>query len=780
MKKTAKLLLLFVVGIISAYILSGCAPVKIIKVTDAAVMDKNVQVTDQEFEFWNKSAKDGKTPDERSQGAFWSGQYHYNKKNYPDALKYLEFNEKYYPDTDWGYLSIARIFDINMEQKDSEKGLARLKLLLEKRHQFSKLEILALDRLKSMTSAMNREELKGVYAKHVHKMIDEYALYYLCKMDYVESNFDEFYAHANAFLIDFRDSVFYQEITDKTKISVKNKPVSASKIGVIIPLSGKSMDLGGLVKSGLEIALAEYNADKEPGQALSLIYIDEENSKLEAAVTSAIETQGVIAFLGPLYSKTVKILIPIMDKYTTALISSTAAQPDLTGKSLYFFRNCGTAKGQAYAAARYIIENTGFKNIATLYSDNAYGKILNDSFAEKIKSSGGTMVRQISYDPKVNDFQEQMVLLGGINTILLKEKRAAEKMKLDDEMESAGKKMIAKAFDYLNIIPPDDNAIPKPTPDPKMKKINVCLVHLSPIGEDVRRLLIDEDMTKKLSYTLAKSSASEVIKQKNVDDAMASMGVDPEDMDREIALSIASKQNADVLIWGKIVEEKANTVFANFMPEMTVDSKGNSSIVYNFTEDDYFKFRITLQAILVKDEAVLDEITLDYRKVKDPKKNPIVIDALYIPATDRKMVLIKDQLKFYDFDLPVFGSSAMSSGYIDNFRENVEGIIYPMEFYPEATDAAVSNFVKKYREKYANTPEAIAAASYDALKMACTVLDKLVVSRENFRNTLSLIKDYPGATGMFSFDANGDSVKEYYLMQAGKENQVFLKKVTGE
>jgi ABC-type branched-subunit amino acid transport system substrate-binding protein len=780
MKNKINLVFFLVLTVIAAALYNGCAPLKIARNADTAIKDRNVQVSDDEFEFWKAEAKDGKDNQERAKGAFWAGQYHYNKKNFVDAVKYFEFNEKYYQDIDWGFLSIIKLYDINILQSDRDKANARLKNLLEKRHQFSQFEGLVTDRLNETVSVMSREELKKLYAGHFHKMMDEYALYYLAKMDLADKNFDDFYSHANAFLVEFRDSKFYQEITDSYKAAVKYKPMTANKIGVIIPLSGKSMDVGALVKSGLELALMEYNENKPAAAALSLVYIDEENPKLEADVTKAIETQGVTAFIGPLYSKTVKTLSPIMDKYNTALLSPTAAQPDLTGKSPYFFRNCATAKGQAYATARYIIENTSYKNLATFYSDNAYGKILNDSFAEKFKSAGGSIVRQVAYDPKVNDFQEQMVLLGGINTILLKEKRANEKMKLDEQMEDAGKRILAKAFDYMKIVPPDDNAIPKPTPDPAMKKLNICMVHLSPRGDNVRRFMIDDDMTKKLSYTFAKSSASNVIKQKTIDDAMSAMGVEAEDLDREIALSIATKQGADVLVWGRIVEESTNTIYANFMPEVVADSKGNTSIVYNFTEDDYFKFKITLQAISVADETVLDEVSLEYRKVKDPKKNPITIDALYIPATDRKMVLIKDQLMFYDFDLPVFGSSAMSSAYMDTFKENVLGTIYPIEFYAQDTDPAVQNFVKKYKDRYANTPEAIAATSYDAMKIACSVLDLDVTSRENFRNVLALIRNYPGITGMFSFDASGDSVKEYYMMKFGKDKPEFLKKVTGE
>jgi len=779
MKKNSMIACVFVAAFL-AYMAAGCVTPRAVKTADTAAKNGNIQVSDDEFQYWKKFAKEGKDAVERSSGAFWCGQYHFSRKNYADALQYFGFNEKYYSDTDWGYLSMEKIFDIAVAKGDVDGASAEIKTLLEKRHQFAQFEASAVERLDSFVSKMKRDQLKALYAKHVHKMADEYALYYLCKLDLSETNYDEFFAHANAFLIDFRDSIFYPEITAKFKESAKYKPVAAGKIGVIIPMTGKAMDIGADVKSGIELALGEYNAGKTPETKAAVVYLDEEAPGLEAMVVKAIEQDGILAFIGPLYSKTVKNLQPVMDKYTTVLFSSTAAQPDLAGKSPYFFRNCATARGQAYAAAKYIFSDTKFRNIATIFSDNTYGRLLNDNFSDKFKAMGGSIVRQVSYDPAINDFQDQMVLLGGINTILLKEKRSNEKTKLDDETEAAGKKILAKIFDFLTIVPPDETAVPKPTPDPNMKKASICIVHLSPRGDDVRKLTIDDDMTKKLSYTLAKSEASSVIKQKSVDDVMSGLGVDPEDMDREIALNIGSKLNADVVVWGKITEEKTDTPTANFMPEQVVDSKGVTTVVYNFTEDDYFRFKITLYAVSVADETPIDEISLDYKKVKDPRRNPITIDALYIPATDRKMVLIKDQLKFYDFDLPVFGSSALASSYLASYGENVEGVVYPAEFYPEDPGPAVQEFVRAYKDKYAGAPDVIAAASYDAMKISCSVLDRGVTSRENFRSILALIRNYDGATGMFSFDNTGDSVKDYYMMQIGKNGVKFIKKVTGE
>ncbi len=774
-------LLITALVVISVFVfMAGCVPAKLIKSSDSAIRDKLTSVSDTEYEQWKILLKEGKDSGERSKAAFWCGQYNYNKKNYPEALKYFNYNEKYYADVDWGYLSMLRTFDLLMDTGKKEPAMEKMKLLLEKRHQFSQFEDVAAKRLEEIISAAGREELKTLYAKHYHKMVDEYILYNLCLLDLKEGNYDEFYVHSNAFLIDFRDSAFYADITAKYKESVKYKPVNNKKLAVVIPLTGKSMDIGSLVKTGLEMAAVEFNEGKLPEAKVGFIYIDEEDPKLEQAVIKAIETDGVIAVIGPLYSKTVKTLIPVMERYNTVLFSSTAAQPDLVGKSQYFFRNCATAKGQAYATAKYLIDDTQFRKLACIYSDNAYGKTLNDYFTQRFTASGGEIIRQAAYDPKANDFQDQMVLLGGVNTMLLKEKRSDEKMKLDGLMEDAAKGMMQKVFDYLNITPPDENAVPKPTPDPNMQKVSIAVLHIAPIGDDIKRYQLDDDMTKKISYTMAKSSVLNITKQSVCDGAMDSIGVGAEDLDRELALNVASKLGSEILIWGKIVEAKTETNTANFLPAVEVDKKGNTNVVYNFSDDDYFTYTIKLYAIAVADEAVIDEFDVKFKKVKEPKKNPITLDALYIPATDRKMVLIKDQLRFYDFDIPVFGSSALNSQYITGFKDSMEGVIYPVEFYPEDQDAAVQDFVKKYRDKYAILPDAITAASYDVMKIIGTLLERDITSRENFKTVLSSVRNYQGATGLFSFDSQGDSIKEYYMMKVEKDGIKYLKDVTGE
>jgi ABC-type branched-subunit amino acid transport system substrate-binding protein len=778
-----KICIYFFLAVILAAIASSCIPKLVVRTADAAVKDRNVQVSDDEVPYWQGSIKNGTDTTQRAKGAFWVGQYYFNKKDFDNAMKYFGYNEKFYTDVDWGYLSVFREADIFAGKKDMVSAMDRMKILMEKRYQFPQFKAIVTAMLEEMLRSMTPDELDRLYEKHEHKIIDENILYYQCRTAYANNDFDKFFKYAGSFLFQFRDSEYYDEILKKFKESVKYKPVNNKNVGVIIPLTGKSMDIGTVIKNGLELALSDYNTGKDAAQQVSLVYIDEAQDKLEESVIKAIEQNNVISFIGPIYSKTVKQIMPLMERYNIVLFSPTAAQPDLVSSGSYFFRDCGTAKGQAHAMAKYINENTAFKRMCTMYSDNSYGKTLNDSFVEKFSALGGTIINQASFDQDASDFRKQIVTLGGIDTMMLKARRADEAQALSEEMEKAGKMIQEKIFDYLHLYNADsDAATPTPPKNPADIKpvVTVAMLHITPRGERVKIYNMDDDMTKKLSYTMAKDPRIKVLKQSQTDSAMSEIGVGAEDLDRELALNVARQLKADILVWGKIVEADSDTIYANFVPQPYADSEGQTKFSYSFTDNDYFHFKITIDVMSTADEAVIDEIQSNYKKIKEPRFNPLNIDALYIPATDRKMVLIADQLKFYDFALPVFGSSAMSSPYISSFAESVEGVIYPAEFFADETSEPAQAFMKKYRDKYGINPDVIAANAYDAMNMICALISSNIASRESFKQVLSTVRNYEGANGAFSFDMNGDSVRDYYIMQITKGELKLLKKEKGD
>ncbi len=763
----------------------SCAPRSVLKTPSLVLEEKTIPITDDELNYWKSLASTSENSNKRAEGNFWMGQYYYNKKDFDNAEKYFSYDEKYYKDLNWGYLAIMRLADIYLDKNDRENMVKKFTELLEKKDSFPDYKNSVSGKLVEGFGAYKEDELKILYNKHINASVDEYALYELCKKELAVNNYDDFLRHAGFFLTQFKNSIFFGELTKSYSDTIKFRPVNNKKIGVIIPLSNQSMDMGTLVKDGLELALSEYNEGKQEQDKIKLFYIDEgDEEKFEASVINAIETESVIALVGPLYSKTVTKLLPIIERYNIALFSPTAASPDLTDKSEYFFRNCSTAEGQAYAIAKYMSSIENYKNIGVIYPDDTYGRIMEKFFAEKFKSNGGSIAREYDYESGISDFQNAICSLGGVNTILFKQKRADEQLYLGDRMDDAGKQILDKLYGFFNLTPIDEKAQPTPDQNKPMEKVKVSLLHFATRGDDVKKYNIDTDMTNKLSYAIAKDKQIGVIKQKNIDSVMQEIGVGYDDINRETALTIARQVKSDVVVWGKIVEEKSDTIYANFIPnKLTLDEKGNTKLSYSFSDDDYFVFDEDLFVMTPSDEQTINEISFVYKKVKEPKTNPLKLDAIYIPASDRTMVSIRPQLKFYDLDLPVFGSESLASNYVINYKEDVTGVIFPTIFFGDDKADTVQNFMKKYQEAYGVVPNIMSATSYDLMKIMCDILtnkDKKIDSREQFKNELLGVKDYMGITGKFSFYIRGAPLKEYYLLKIDESGFKPLGKIIGD
>ncbi|MCX7698821.1 MAG: penicillin-binding protein activator, partial [Candidatus Goldbacteria bacterium] len=541
---------LILIILLFIYFLFSCAPKPTVRTLDSAILDKSISVSEDEVSYFKELLKTSISTEEKAKANFWIGQYYYNKKDYVQALKYFDYNEKYYPDINWSFLSVFRSVDVYMDKNEYENVFSKFVFLIEKRHQFMQFKSNVMTKLETSVKSIPEEKLILIFDKHIHKIIDEYILYFLCRKYYQENDFDKFYRYANIFILEHRDSDFYDEILNKFKESIKYKPVAKNKIGVILPLSGKAIDIGNMVKNGIELALEEYNANKKAEEALSFIYIDEESKDLEKKIYKAIEDDNVIAFVGPVFSKTVKQLLPIMERYNIVMFSPTAAQPDLVKEYGSFFRNSGSAHGQAYAIAKYIKQFTNYKNICTLYSDDSYGKNLNEAFVKKANLLGLNIIKQIEFKPDKNDFREEIVKLGGIDTLIIKDRRAKENIDLINKINDAGKRIQENIINYFKLYYGEKELqLPEKGKKYEGPRVVVTLLHFSPQGANIKKYEIDNEMTNRLSYAIAKDERIKVIKQADSDAKLNEIGVEPEYLTRETALHVASLLQSDVVIW---------------------------------------------------------------------------------------------------------------------------------------------------------------------------------------------------------------------------------------
>ena len=86
-------------------------------------------------------------------------------------------------------------------------------------------------------------------------------------------------------------------------------------------------------------------------------------------------------------------------------------------------------------------------------------------------------------------------------------------------------------------------------------------------------------------------------------------------------------------------------------------------------------------------------------------------------------------------------------------------------FYAASTDARVRDFVSAFREKTGAEPVLSDAQAYDAAGVLVQVMSNgQVTDRDGLRRALESVPGYPGVTGTLKFDANGETVRDPFVL----------------
>ncbi len=102
---------------------------------------------------------------------------------------------------------------------------------------------------------------------------------------------------------------------------------------------------------------------------------------------------------------------------------------------------------------------------------------------------------------------------------------------------------------------------------------------------------------------------------------------------------------------------------------------------------------------------------------------------------------------------------------LDVAREAMDGIIFSQFFDPSSNSSTTKNYQQDFKRMYNKESEYNSALAYDGLMMLSKAIGKCTdLPNDCIKNELYKIKNYDGATGMISFDSNGDTSKEIFLM----------------
>ena len=148
---------------------------------------------------------------------------------------------------------------------------------------------------------------------------------------------------------------------------------------------------------------------------------------------------------------------------------------------------------------------------------------------------------------------------------------------------------------------------------------------------------------------------------------------------------------------------------------------------------------------------------------------PIIdFQAVFIPDSCKKVGLITPQLIYHGIeDMILLGTNLWHSDKLIEMAQGyVQGAIMPEGFFVNSPLPKVVDFVENYTNIFGRPPGYLEAQAYDAAWILFEAINTPEVrSRRTLRMALMEINDFPGVTGITSFDETGEVQKDAYLLR---------------
>lgn len=218
---------------------------------------------------------------------------------------------------------------------------------------------------------------------------------------------------ANTLLQKFPDSLVAPAAQSILRRAGAREKVDPRTIGVIVPLSGDYVGYGQKALFSILLAANVFGPD-EPSGRVRIAVRDSAGDPVRAAaaVDQLFEQDGIVGIVGPLLSNETEAAAPRAQALGVPMIT-LAQKKGLTDIGPFIFRNSMTNPMQAKAVAGYAFDKLGFRRFALMYPESAYGEELMNLFWDEVVARGGEVVGAEGYEPKENDFTDEVEDLVG-------------------------------------------------------------------------------------------------------------------------------------------------------------------------------------------------------------------------------------------------------------------------------------------------------------------------------------------------------------------------------
>lgn len=152
---------------------------------------------------------------------------------------------------------------------------------------------------------------------------------------------------------------------------------------------------------------------------------------------------------------------------------------------------------------------------------------------------------------------------------------------------------------------------------------------------------------------------------------------------------------------------------------------------------------------------------IDFYAVLDPLRK-LEPDVVFIPGYTRDSGLIIKQARTMNIDAIFLGGDAWETSVTDVAHGTLQGSFFSTHWHPKVPYQRSTVFISRFRTAFGDAPiSAYAPLAYDALRLFADAIKRAKsLDKRKIRNALANTKQFKGATGRISFNANGDPVNK--------------------
>ena len=141
-------------------------------------------------------------------------------------------------------------------------------------------------------------------------------------------------------------------------------------------------------------------------------------------------------------------------------------------------------------------------------------------------------------------------------------------------------------------------------------------------------------------------------------------------------------------------------------------------------------------------------------------------DVVFIAGYDLETALAAKAFRGVGMTQPLMGGDGIDAPQLVKVGGSaVEGIVFADDYSAQLKSTENQAFVQKWEQKYSSPPDTFAALAYDTTNLLIAAMKSGATTRSAIQQWLTKVKNFPGVTGIISFDSQHDAARSVYMLK---------------